>query len=379
MEEQLIGILNELKNIKAYIVKLPIIRRQGDNFDGKIKQAKIIYSKYEEISLLIKSDACNNELILLCKSIKDSYIKILSFVSKSDSKMTEPEKFCLKTAVSLLPKMNGNEQVTQELIDSIELYESMLGDGDHKLLINFVLKTRLNEGAKMRLNNSYNTVQELLTDMRNHLLTIKSDTALQTKLQQARQGNKSIQQFGCEIERMFVDLTITQAKGDSNAYNVLRPLNEKNAIKRFSDGLQSQRLGTIISARNFSSLKDAVRAAEDESLGSINPVISYSSNQRYTPRGRGFANRNNYSRNANYANNRNNFNNNYFNTSRSVYGGASNSRGVTMQQRGQQFRNSSRGRGFRSQQRGHRTVNYVDATTSDDQRNLQNDVEFFRD
>ncbi|KAJ3660259.1 hypothetical protein Zmor_004715 [Zophobas morio] len=45
-------------------------------------------------------------------------------------KMTE--KFDLKTAASLLPVMDGSERVTKQLIDGIEMYDSMLDDNGKK-------------------------------------------------------------------------------------------------------------------------------------------------------------------------------------------------------------------------------------------------------
>ncbi|CAG9115832.1 unnamed protein product [Plutella xylostella] len=60
------------------------------------------------------------------------------------------------------------------------------------------------------------------------------------------------------------DLTISQSDDNPEAYGVLKPLNEKTAIKRFSDGLRSSRLSTIIAARNYSSLSEAIQAAKDE-------------------------------------------------------------------------------------------------------------------
>ncbi|KAF9797300.1 hypothetical protein SFRURICE_006282 [Spodoptera frugiperda] len=45
-------------------------------------------------------------------------------------------------------------------------------------------------------------------------------------------------------------------------------VNEKQAIKQFSDGLRNRRIRRIISARNYSSLKDAIQAAQDEETSS---------------------------------------------------------------------------------------------------------------
>ncbi|CAG9762616.1 unnamed protein product [Ceutorhynchus assimilis] len=189
--------------------------------------------------------------------------------------------FDLKVAVSLLPIMDDTENTTQKLIDAIELYDSMLNNEGKPLLIKFVLKTRLSNSAKLRLSTSYNSVNDLLGDIKKHFLTIKSDSALQLKLFRSKQGDKSIESFGKDLEELFVNLTISQAKGDENAYNVLKPINERLALKQFTDGLRNQRLSTIMASRNFSYLKDAIRAAQDEetTFFNSNPQI-YTASRR---------------------------------------------------------------------------------------------------
>ncbi|KAH9641638.1 hypothetical protein HF086_009984 [Spodoptera exigua] len=86
----------------------------------------------------------------------------------------------------------------------------------------------------------------------------------------------SISKFGDNLTDLFVGLTIAQSDENPKTSKILRPINEKLAIytskpsanlKRFADGLRNRRLSTIISARDYSQLKDAVRAAEDEELG----------------------------------------------------------------------------------------------------------------
>lgn len=188
---------------------------------------------------------------------------------KTVDKTTETDKmalsnFDLKTAISLLPIMTGQEQVTTQLIDSIQLYGSMLNDDAKKQMIEFVLKTRLSASAKLRLKSSYATVESLLKDMRTHLIQKKSAVALQSQMFTARQGRRSIEKFGSDLEELFVNLTLAQADGDEQKYDVLRPLNEKVAVKRFADGLNNSRLSTIIASRPFQSLPEAIRAAVDE-------------------------------------------------------------------------------------------------------------------
>lgn len=135
-------------------------------------------------------------------------------------------------------------------------------------MIKFVLKSRLSQQAKLRLQDDYTTVDSLISDMNKELLPKKGATAIQNKLQKIRQNEMSISDYGKQITELFVDLTISQANGNSECYNILKPINEKQAIKQFSDGLRNRRLSTIISARNYNSLKDAIQAAQDEETSS---------------------------------------------------------------------------------------------------------------
>lgn len=50
------------------------------------------------------------------------------------------EKFDIKTAIALLPVLTGQESITRQLIDGIELYNSMLETSSANSLIEFVLK-----------------------------------------------------------------------------------------------------------------------------------------------------------------------------------------------------------------------------------------------
>ncbi|KAJ3646446.1 hypothetical protein Zmor_024034 [Zophobas morio] len=177
-------------------------------------------------------------------------------------KMTE--KFDLKTAASLLPVMDGSERVTKQLIDGIEMYDSMLDDNGKKLLTTYILKTRLSESAKIRLKSSYATNCLLIADIRNYLLTKKSPASLSVQLSRAKQYSKSVEEFGRSIEELLVDLTITQADGNRQALEILRQSNEKIAINAFANGLENFELRTVIKARNYEKLSDAIRGATDE-------------------------------------------------------------------------------------------------------------------
>lgn len=282
MASDLNDLCNKLAYIKDYLTKLGPSRRSLSIRIAKRNEAENLYAQFSSLQKLIDIDiqenkleekdiSCINNLIT---NIDKYYAKIIVLCSEStevtetEKKASTMEKFELKTAIALLPIMTDDENVTKSLISNIEMYDSMIDDSSKKQLINFILKSRLSESAKLRMCADYSSVSDLIRDMRTILLPKKSDTAIQSKLYHARQNDKSVEDFGKELEQLFVDLTITQANGDSNAYKTLKPINERIAIKRFSDGLRNSRLSTIIAARNYNNLKDAIQGALDEKVSS---------------------------------------------------------------------------------------------------------------
>lgn len=309
MEEILSKAYTELSGIRDYLVKVGPARRKARSpaVLSKLEDAAQIYYDFEtgvdtiqrDIEKGYFKDADVKHILSLISKIKDVYKAIEDLatfdVDESSSFEVEKMEFDLKTAVSLLPTMTGDENVTKQLISSIEMYESMLKDTEKKTLIDFILKTRLSENAKVRLSSRYASVKELISDMQKHLLSRKSDSALHAQLLRARQDNKTIEEFGKQVETLFSELTISQSNGESDKFTILKPINEKLAIKRFSDGLRNSRLSTIIAARNYDSLKDAIRGAIDEELSTQDPNSSILSFHRgmssyrghYNFRGRG--------------------------------------------------------------------------------------------
>lgn len=285
MAEELILILNELKKIRTYLVKIGSGRRKGEILKSKREEANKILIEYKKCIDVykLKSDELSRDQISLVHKIRSEFDRLFSEVlslcseqssEESCSKAMAGDTFDLRTALSLLSVMTDNNDNTQQLIENIEYYSSVLsGEDCKKKLIQFVLKSRLSQQAKLKMASEYRTVDELVKDMRRILLPRKSQTALQTRLQHCRQNNKSVPDFGREISELFTDLTISQADGNSGNYSVLRPLNEKLAIKRFADGLRDRRLSTIIAARNFDSLTEAIQAAQDEEIQSTSPEV----------------------------------------------------------------------------------------------------------
>ncbi|XP_063386015.1 uncharacterized protein LOC134672044 [Cydia fagiglandana] len=282
MIDMLQNVFSELKEIRRYLIKVGPSKRKGNLVAKKLSEANILFSQYtsikEHLSVEIgKGNIGKEDAILINKfsvDFIDLYKEITDLCTVQEESMSENmDTFNLKTALSLMPQMTDDEESIKCLIDNLEYYASLLKSNDcKKNLILFILKSRLSQAAKLKLKSSYDAVDSLITDMKQVLLPQKSATAIQNKLQQIKQNDMSIQDYGKEIAELFVELTISQAEGKPENYNVLKPLNEKMATKRFADGLRNRRLSTIIAARNFTSLKDAIQSAKDEETSSATPV-----------------------------------------------------------------------------------------------------------
>lgn len=315
MDKELLKCLEDIKLIKKYLIKKGKSRFKGNVIKNKLVETELIYKKCEEFVQSFSQKEIKPEKISVYISIFDQiksiYTEILQLcrIPSSDSSGDSSEvsdynspcelvystmEFDLKTACNLIPVMNGNENTTKNLIDSVDMYADMLSDSGKKLLIKFVLKSRLSENAKLRMSTDYSSAHDLIVDLKKNLLTKKSFPAIQSKLQTSTQGWRTIEQYGSEIENLFSDLTISQADGNVENYALLKPINEKFAIKRFSDGLRDSRLSTIITARNYEHLKDAIQAAKDEEL--VATSTSTSENVMMSQHGRGRIQRNYYQR-----------------------------------------------------------------------------------
>lgn len=228
----------EIKQVKEYV-------RAIEN--SIVKSRNILVNRLEEI---VKSKTCEIE-------IERNLIETAGNMG---------EKFDLKTAASLLPTMDDTEDVTKQLIDAIQLYNEFLDNPGKNLLINYVLKIKISQNAKLRLEKQYNSVDELTRDMKRHLITKKSAAAMSTQLHSVKQDNKTLNEYAKIVEQLFINLTLAEAGDDDNAVTVLQEVNEKLAINAFSNGLKNSELRTIIKARNFSKLKDAINSAKEEEL-----------------------------------------------------------------------------------------------------------------
>ncbi|KAF9416260.1 hypothetical protein HW555_006334 [Spodoptera exigua] len=225
---ELNDIYEKLRKLKENLFKLSLERRTPERLKEKLNEATIIYNDYSVLFVSIRKQIDNKtisgESLSLVKSHCDKIVELNAQIQEFCSKLHLPVtrssceqfgetsnleskmEFNLKIALSLLPVMNNEELTTH----GIEYYSSTLKTEQCKLsLINFVLKSRLSQQAKLSLKSDYPSIDALLTDMRMILLPKKSAIALQNKLQTSRQDQRSINDYG-SVVIIFKDTIIVK-------------------------------------------------------------------------------------------------------------------------------------------------------------------------
>ncbi|KAK9877278.1 hypothetical protein WA026_017670 [Henosepilachna vigintioctopunctata] len=223
----------DLDKFKDYLAQV------DKKFDQKVIDKEINDSSIEQI-LEIKdqiNDKINNSLKILSTRRQET--------QATDHKIMT-EQFNFRTASSLLPKLDGKIETIHHLIEGIELYESALDQINKPLLVNYVLKACIGHVEKIRLKQSYNSVDELIADIKTHFLPKQSASALAARLQACQQGSTDIEEYGRSIEILMSELTIAQAGNDARALEIFKGANEKIAVDVFARGIKNFKTRTII-------------------------------------------------------------------------------------------------------------------------------------
>lgn len=182
--------------------------------------------------------------------------------------LTMSENFDFKTAATLLHKLDGKIESVHQLIQGIELYEPTLCPAAKPLLLNYVLKVCIPYNDKIRFQSTYAESKSLIADLQKVFLPKHSAPALLFQMQNCKQNNKSIDQYGQLIAELMAKLTLAQAGNANENIEIFRKENEKVAIDVFARGIQNSELRTIIKAQNYQTLNEAINAAKEESVQS---------------------------------------------------------------------------------------------------------------
>ncbi|KAF5299345.1 hypothetical protein FQA39_LY02518 [Lamprigera yunnana] len=117
-----------------------------------------------------------------------------------------------------------------------------------------MMRTRIRE--ELQLNERKKSCPQLNEGLKNY----------EVRLQQTKQRNLNIDEYGRPIESVMADLAIAQAGDDGEAIVTFREANKKIAIDVFTRGIRNREVWTVTRARNFKSLSEAINAEKEESV-----------------------------------------------------------------------------------------------------------------
>lgn len=260
--------LKEFKQrYKEIAQKVGKVEKGSDNFkafeyfDTTYSIAKSYFEhrrhKIEEIQGLVNINEENNSVVgdISSNASEVNY--------NTNDKMAN---FDIKIALNLITKFDGKNETLEELINNVEYYDSILSNTEKPKLIDFVLKQRLTRQQRLKLNSSYESSSSLIADIRSYLLPSPTPQILNRRISTAKQGNRSILDYGRYLERLLEQMTIAQSEGTEQNQRILRAANEPNTVISFVEGLNDQDVRNAVRARNITGIRDAIQVAIEQDM-----------------------------------------------------------------------------------------------------------------
>lgn len=175
-----------------------------------------------------------------------------------------PEKMTttldLSLAMKVIDKYTGDPSGLSLFIDTIELLREYSQTVPEATIIKF-LKTRLVGSAHGVIDNA-TTIDEVKQLLRNKFTIKLTPRAVENELKQIKQNNKTISEFGSEIEKLATKLAAAHVSNntfatEAAATGIVEPI----AVQAFISGLKNPQTQFFLRARNPETLNKAISDA----------------------------------------------------------------------------------------------------------------------
>ncbi|XP_058827894.1 rho GTPase-activating protein gacV-like [Topomyia yanbarensis] len=305
-------------------------------------------------------------------------------------------KLDLGVAIRVVDKYDGNAASLQSWLDNVDV---LCADDPLVPEENFMtfLKSRLVGAARGSLENT-RTIEEAKNVLKAKFAIQLTPIAVEAKLRMLKQKNKTISEFGVEVEKLSTKLAAAWvSKGppfttEASAMPVVEPI----AIHTVINGLKDQSAAYLVKSRNPKTLVGAISDALEvqPSSSSSEPVFwalgryqnSFSNYNRDQGHRGGRGNNNNNNRGYHNSGNNNQHNNNHNNNYRNGYNGYNrgnrrnnyHNSGHQNQNYNNRNNNNNNDNGNRNNNQ-HRNANMAEKKPEEQPREEVNVGEFFRE
>lgn len=271
------SILNLRENAKEYRDKsLKIIK---DNIipEGTIDDSSDEYSEAAESSGKTNVHESKDSE----KRNTNTEQKIESVVNTHQINMTEFDyNTAQKLPMLIIEREDKRTESIRDFLNSIEFYHDTLTNQGKATLIKFILKCKIQGKALSELGIiNPNTFEELKKELNKKCGTKDTIEALQTKLNNVRQGQKSMRDFIGEVEGLITRMTDLEVSSqDEDARPALKNANERRGLAFLKKGV-NDKYKLILDCARHKDFKEAV-----QHLIELEPSMSQNETIRYMDR-----------------------------------------------------------------------------------------------
>lgn len=276
--EQLHEELKILISINTNLKKSINNKIKLETLQAKINYANALYDQLEANLIESEDDLSSSELTFLAKTARNAITEIRNIVvlklkqipKKVDANKNitmANEAFDIRQATAIVQSYDGSTAGLETFIDSANLLKELTTAAQVQMAIKFI-KTRLSGKARTGLPENINSIDELITNVRNRCKDTTTPDNLIAKLNATKQRG-SINTFTDEIESLCTQLENTYITQQIPA-NVAKTMATKAGITALVNGILSNETKLILKAGNFTSIKEALQKVLDNASENSN-------------------------------------------------------------------------------------------------------------
>jgi hypothetical protein len=276
LKTKLIDVNDNLRKILNNFRKAPNRLHSKEHLNKKLNEIEILKRQssiiYDEIYGKIKlKQLTEQHLNVIIKETDTLYETIATIIQEQllELRNTEEDKrrmsaFNYDTALKLPCLTENSEVAARDFLDCVEAYHDLLNDAGKILLMNFVVKTKIQGHAKTKLGSrvaeTFNSLKLLVQESCG---TTETHESLKLKLSNFKQGQKSIEEFAEAVNgitEQLAALEIKRQRASGAAEAAIRSMASKEALSTFKRGLRSN-IKLVVEASKPADVQEALQVA----------------------------------------------------------------------------------------------------------------------
>jgi hypothetical protein len=276
LKEKLLDVNDSINKIAANFKKSPNRINTREFLENKLTEICRLKTQgdqiYDEIyGTITLKELTQKQLQEVLKQIDKQYnsikttiteqLKILEKRTENNLKMAD---FSYETALKLPSLTITSEVAARDFLDNVEVYYDLLNDAGKTILLNFIIKTKIQGHAKTKLGNKVaENFKNLKVLVYESCGTTETHESLKTKLNGIKQGGKSLEGFAESITlitEQLAALEIKRQRANAAAETAIRSMADREALSAFKKGLKSE-VKVVVEAAQPNSIQEALQVA----------------------------------------------------------------------------------------------------------------------